>query len=72
MVTRRSIVISHPDFDLPGKAGIEAAHQMVQEMKTGNKEIIAELENQAASKKVKAEAAHMIDKIQYYIRKVDI
>ncbi len=42
---RRSVIISHPDFDLPGKLGVMEAKNFAEFLLAGQKEMIKTAEN---------------------------
>jgi len=69
---KRALIVYHPDFDLPGKTGIEAAQQMAEQILEGNKALVSELDTQDAPQNVKNEVRRVTNGMQYYVRKVDI
>ena len=68
----RVIVISHPDFDLPGVEGVKRAKQIAEDLQTGNVQYIETLKKENAPKEILDAAIDFIDKLKYYIRKVNI
>jgi hypothetical protein len=68
----RSIVIYHPDFDLPGKEGIEKAKSMAEDLQLGNRQYLAALKEQGAPAAAIVEAERFLSELKFYIRKVDI
>lgn len=68
----RSIVIYHPDFDLPGKEGIQKAKAMAEDLQLGNKQYIEALKEQGAPAEAVAEAERFLVELKFVIRKVNI
>jgi len=68
----RAIVIYHPDFDLPGKEGIEKAKSMAEDLKLGNRQYVDALKEQGAPAAAIFEAESFLNEIRFVIRKVDI
>lgn len=68
----RSIVIYHPDFDRPGKEGIEKAKSMAEDLQLGNRQYVEALKEQGAPAAAIVEAQRFLNELRFYIRKVDI
>lgn len=66
---RRAVIILHPDFDLPGAAGIEAAQDFINEAKKGNAQIIEHMPAGGASTDERNKIAGWLTSLEYLIRK---
>jgi hypothetical protein len=61
---RRAIVILHPDFDVPGKAGVQVAAEYAQQLVKGLKLARAEAQRHQAP----PEVLRYFDQFQHLIR----
>ena len=70
MVTsRRAIIICHPDFDLPGSAGIKAAQEYAENLAKGSKMALQQSQGVAGNPKI-LELRKYLNGFEYKIRKL--
>lgn len=68
---KRCVVIHTPDFDEPGKAGIEAAQQMAEDIRAALAKVPAELAQAKVDPGLVTETRAYLSRLKYLVRKVE-
>lgn len=69
---RRVIIVSHPDFDADGAAGIKATMDMVKQFRDGNATVLKEVKRRGITPAEYQKFERWISSLEYFVRTVDL
>lgn len=72
MGNRRVIIVSHPDFDAEGAAGVKATVDMIKQFRDGNATVLKEVKKRGIKPAEFERFERWISSLEYFVRTVDL
>lgn len=69
---RRVIIVSHPDFDADGAAGVKATMDMVKQFRDGNAIVLEEVKRRGITPAEYRQFEQWISSLEYFVRTVEL